>query len=487
MAGKRTPMSKIVEIRRYLNLGLSDRKIARALGVSRNTVAEIKAGSTDGDTLCAAAPTQASWVDTVDWDRICAEHQSGTTLEVLWEEEAEKGNAKVQYPAFWKRFRKKFPNLKGTMVRVFAPGSRAEIDYCDGLPFFCVVSGEIVETQLFVGVLCHSRYAFAEFTLSQKSQDFLASHMRMLAFFQGVPEVISPDNLKSAVSRVHRYDPEINPAYTKLAAHYDFGVVPALVRSPKYKAIVERTVQIFQRWFYGKVRHRTFTSLVELNACLREHLEIFNQKKHRIFRRSRAEMFAAEKLQLRALPENDYCVSTHTTARVHPDCHTAFDKNYYSVPYILRGIEIDIWATANTVEFHHKGERVAFHARRTGHGLFSTDKQHYPEAARAYAETSVQQLLEIAAAVGPNTHILIEKLLNTATPLRYLRRAQGIVRLGKDYGNARLELACERANSLGQSSYPFIEKMLKTGRVKITQAPIRRGENCFLRGQELFH
>jgi hypothetical protein len=349
------------------------------------------------------------------------------------------------------------------------------------------VSGEIVETQLFMGVLCHSRYTFGEFTLSQKSQDFLSSHIRMFEFFQGVPEVLSPDNLKSAVSRVHRYDPEINPAYTKLAAHYDFGVVPARVRTPKDKAIVERTIQIFQRWFYGKVRHRTFTSLVELNVCLREHLEIFNQKRHRIFRRSRAEMFAEEKLHLRALPASEYCVSTHTTARVHPDCHALFDKNYYSLPHTLRGFEIDIWATSNAVEFHYKGERIAFHARRNGNGLFSTDKQHYPEAARAYAETSVQQVLEIAASVGANTHTLIERLLNTSTPLRYLRRAQGIVRLGKEYGNARLELACERANSLGQNSYPFIEKMLKTGRVKVTQAAIKRGENHFLRGPELFH
>jgi transposase len=106
--------------------------------------------------------------------------------------------------------------------------------------------------------------------MTQKSEDFLRSHVRMFEYFGGVPQVASPDNLKSEVIKAHRYDPVLNPAYTRLAEHYDVAIVPAQVRSPKHKAIVERTIQIFQRWFYAKVRYRMFTSLVELNACLRD-------------------------------------------------------------------------------------------------------------------------------------------------------------------------------------------------------------------------
>lgn len=489
MAGRRTPVSKILEIKRYLSLGLTERAIARALGVSRNSVAGVKKGLIGGEEIVSTGENGqvADWAEGVDWERIRSAHRAGVTLEVLWEEEVEKGTTNVQYSAFWKRFRKRFPDIKGTMVRVFAPGERAEIDYCDGIPFYCVINGEVIETQLFVGVLCHSRYTFAEFTLSQKSRDFLSSHIRMFNFFGGVPGVVSPDNLKSAVTRVHRYDPEINPAYTKLAEYYGFGVVPARVRTPKDKAIVERTVQIFQRWFYGRVRSHTFTSLVELNACLREHLEIFNKKKHRVFRQARAEMFAKELETLRPLPQNEYQVATHCVARVHPDCHLTFDKNFYSVPHIWRGFELDVWATPTSIEICHEGERVAFHARQAGHGLFITNKQHYPEAARVFAETTVRQILEIAKSIGPETTSLISELFNTATPLRYLRRAQGIVRLGKTHGNARLELACARANSLKQRTYPFIERLLKSGRVPVPQVPIKRGENGFLRGDELFH
>lgn len=254
------------------------------------------------------------------------------TLCVLWGEEVENGRVPVQYPAFWKQYEKRYPESKVSMHRVFQPWSRAEIDYCDGIDIFDPTTGEILKTELFVGVLCHSRYTFAEFSMSQKSEDFLRSHVRMFEFFGGVPEVVSPDNLKSAVTKAHKYDPVLNPAYTRLAEYYDVGVVPAQVRSPKHKAVVERMIQIFQRWFFATVRHRTFTSLVELNACLREHLEKFNNKIHRIFRRSRSEMFEGEKDFLRPLPENTYEVFVHHRARVHPDCHLAFEKNFLLSP-----------------------------------------------------------------------------------------------------------------------------------------------------------
>lgn len=285
MAGKKTPVSKIHEIARLMELKLSDRAIARALKVSRNTVAAVRKGQI-GPESPAPKPQEAlrpDWTTQVDWDGVRSDFLAGTTLLTLWNEQVENGTVTVQYPAFWKHFSKRFPESKQSMHRIFSPGSRMEIDYCDGLDFFNPATGEVVSTQLFVGVLCHSRYAYAEFTLSQSSQDFLSSHVRMFEYFGGTTDVLSPDNLKSAVTKTHRYDPELNPAYTKLAQYYDIGVVPARVKTPKDKAIVERTIQIFQRWFYGTVRKRTFTSLVELNACLREHLEIFHAKKHRVF------------------------------------------------------------------------------------------------------------------------------------------------------------------------------------------------------------
>jgi hypothetical protein len=317
----------------------------------------------------------------------------------------------------------------------------------------------------------------------------------MFEYFGGVPQVASPDNLKSAVTKAHRYDPVLNPAYTKLAEYYDVGITPAQVRSPKHKAIVERTIQIFQRWFYAKVRHRTFTSLVELNACLREHLVTFNNKTHRIFRRSRAEMFALEKDFLRPLPEQPYAVVTHHRARVHPDCHLAFEKNFYSAPEALRGQLLDVWASEKTVEIYHEGTRVAVHTRSKGKGLFVTQRSHYPEACRAHSEATPSYTKSQAARIGPKTSEFIEQMLAGETPLKNLRRAQGVVALAKKYPAEHIEEACSAAIRLNQKNYIFVERMLKNRKggqtIGVTRTldtgKILRGENPLLRGETLFH
>jgi hypothetical protein len=374
------------------------------------------------------------------------------------------------------------------MIRHFSPGDRIEIDYCDGLEILDPASGEILKTQLFVGVLCFSRYAYAEFTWSQKSEDFLNSHINMFKFFGGTAQTLAPDNLKSAVVKTHPYDPEINQAYCRLAQHYNVAVTPARARHPKDKAIVERTIQIFQRWFFYRVRKRTFTGLVELNQCLREHLKTFHEKKHRILQKTRIELFAKEKESLLPLPEHDYVISVHKRAKLHHDCHLQFEYNYYSAPWKLRGTVLDVWAGPTTVEIYHSLERVAFHSRaRSGGGRFVTDKKHYPPEHQAYLEITPVFLRKKAEKIGPNTLMVLDKLFSNTHPLRHLRRAQGVVALAGKYGDMKLEMACGLALELEKLTVPFLEKIIKNKNLVNKVLPsIQRGENPHLRGDQLF-
>lgn len=248
----------------------------------------------------------------------------------------------------------------------------------------------------------------------------------MFEYFGGVPQVLTPDNLKSAVTKSHRYDPDVNQAYAKMALHYQSGVVPARVRRPKHKAIAERTIQIFQRWFYFKVRRKIFTSLWELNQCLRESLIEFNNKNHRIFRQSRSEMFSFEKKHLKALLQTPYQVQAHKQANVHPDCHVSFDKNFYSVPSQYRGLRVDLWFSKDVIEIYVESERVALHRRSHHHAQFITNKGHYPEAHQAYWDTTVKSLRTQSSKLGPHVSKLVHQMLEPHEPLRYVRRCQGI-------------------------------------------------------------
>ena len=69
------------------------------------------------------------------------------------------------------------------------------------------ITGEIHEAEIFVGCLGASQYIFAEATATQQLPDWIASHTRMFEFFGGVSTLLIPDNLKSGVTKAHRYDP----------------------------------------------------------------------------------------------------------------------------------------------------------------------------------------------------------------------------------------------------------------------------------------
>lgn len=480
-------MSKLEEILRFQKLGLSERATARALGISRNTVRKyLGPEATEGPELAVVRP---NWAEGPDWDSIRAEHRDGVPLKVLWEEQHAQGKVPVTYASFWKQFDRRFPNERpATMVRIFEPGSRVEIDYCDGIDILDPSTGEIMRTHLFVGVLCHSRYTFAEFSYTQSSPDFLSSHVRMFNFFGGVAHTTAPDNLKSAVVRTHPFDPDINPAYTRLAEHYGFAPTPARVRHPKDKPIVERTIQIFQKWFYALVRKRTFTSLVELNQALTQALVIFNAKEHRIFRRSRQEMFESEKAALLPLPAQDYVVRTHKKCTLHHDCHLQFEKNYYSAPWLLRGLELDVWASETQVEIFHNGECIAVHPKNRNRGKFVTINSHYPPEHQAYLEVTPAYLREKAQALGPAVFKLVDFLMKDKHPLRHLRRAQGIVALQKQFDAAKIDQACALALQYDRPYLSFLRKALE-GNCLDTQEPKapKRGANQFLRQQELFN
>lgn len=494
MAGNGLNVKDLAEIKRLWGLNFSNRAIAKTSGIHRNTVnkyvAQFELEKYQPPKAIAAAATVAE-INNIDWLKVRTDFLSGVSLNVIHEELVEQNKVSVKYPGFWKQVQK-FANLsEATMIRIFKPGERVEIDYADGIQIIDPATGEIKKTEFFVGVLCHSRYTFAEFTMTQSSADFLESHVNMFEFFGGTTQVLSPDNLKSAVTKAHRYDPTINQDYTRLATHYDVAVVPARVRTPKDKAIVERTIQIFQRYFFMKVRNRTFTSLLELNQCLKEHLVGFNRKRHRIFGRTREEMYLDERAHLRELPMDRYKVATHSRAKLGRDCHFTFDRNFYSGPHGLRGLDLDIWASSQTVEVYHEGSRVALHARQTTtKAKFVTDVNHYPPAQAAFAEEDVQTIIARAERAGPQTALLVRGLLEGACPLKHFRRCQGIVALAWKYTPEHLEAASEMANRFNNPNVQYLERVIKTRRgveTKESDQIRERSFNPHLRGINTLH
>ena len=165
---------------------------------------------------------------------------------------------------------------------------------------------------------------------------------------------------------------------------------------------------------------------------------------------------------LRALPATPYVFSQWKAVRVHIDYHVEFEGHYYSVPHRLARKQLMLRYTANTVELLHHGERIASHARSTFKGRHTTVAEHMPPAHRSMGEWTPQRLTRWAQSIGPATGALIATVLGERKhPQQAYRACLGILRLGKSYGEARLEVACQRALTLGSHRYRSVESILR--------------------------
>lgn len=158
-----------------------------------------------------------------------------------------------------------------------------------------------------VGSLGASQFTFVDVTESQTLPDWIGFHIRMWNYFGGVSSIVVPDNLKSGVSKAHRYDPDINANYQHVGEHYGFAIVPARAAQAKDKAKVENAVACVERQILAPLRHMTFTSIAEINAAIKSGLAAFNRKSFQKMKTTRLQLFeTVDKPALKVLPEEPY-------------------------------------------------------------------------------------------------------------------------------------------------------------------------------------
>lgn len=504
-------MRKLKDLMRLKSLGMTQNQTERALKVSGKTIRKYWSRAEQIALAYSEALTEeelekkmildfgekppADPVNVCDWKSLADEVvKSRVGLNILWEEEIAAGRFHLTYSQFCRQFARFHKRSGLSFHKEYEPGKIGEIDFTDGLPLLDLKTGEVIKTDLFLMVLGASRFTYAEFCLSQDLPTWLSLHTHAFEYFGGVPKIACPDNLKSGISKPCRYEPEANPTYTEYAAHYGFVVIPARVRKPKDKPLVERAAQIFQKWFYQKHRHRRFTSLAELNEQLWADLDIFHNKIHRRFGESRRTRFdRLEKGSLKPLPSSRFELATWQKAKQHPDGHVAFENNFYSAPYPHRGEYHDIRATVATVEIYRKGIRIATHLRSHQRGEFMTKKEHLPPEHQAYLEVTPQRLLDEAKTVGEATEKMLKELLaKRGHPTLGIRSCQGVIRLKGRYGSRRLEAACLRALEYRAINFKSVNQILQRGLDQEKQQtldwdPDKRRVNPNLRGKEYFH
>lgn len=332
-------------------------------------------------------------------------------------------------------------------------------------------TGEEREAEIFVGALGASSFTYAEATWTQSLPDWIGSHVRMFAYFGGVPRLLIPDNLKSGVTKACYYEPGVNDTYARMAEHYGIAVLPARVREPKDKAKVESAVRVVETRILARLRNRTFFSLSELNEAIVELLEQLNDRPFQKMEGTRRSLYEElERDVLSALPQTPYVYREWKKAKAGIDYHVSVEKHYYSVPFTYVKKHLDVCVSAETVEIFASGERVASHPRSWKVGGFTTIVAHMPKSHQHYAEWTPGRIIDWASKNGPSTGVLVQKLIASYQhPEHGYRGAMGIMRLAKTYSNERLEAACRRALAIGTCRYQSVKSILEKG---LDQVPL---------------
>jgi transposase len=390
----------------------------------------------------------------------------GVTLLLLWMEYLKDHPGGYRYSQFCERYRRWAKKLHPSMRQIHRAGEKAFVDFSGKKPTWIdPATGEVIEAELFVGALGASGRIYAEATTSQELPCWIQAHVHMVEDWGGSPAIFVPDNLKSGVTKPSRYEPVINRTYEEMAGHYGAVVIPARVRHPKDKARAEASVLLAQRWILATLRNRTFFSLAELNAGIREQQDALNDRPMKKLDVSRQQLFEQmDRPALKPLPRNRYEIGHWKECTVSIDYHVELERNYYSVPYQFLHARVEVRFTATTVEVFLQARRIASHRRLFGRGKSSTSPDHMPASHRAYAEWTPSRIIQWAEKTGPATGRLVSRILATRPhPEQGFRSCLGILRLAKTYGSDRVDAACDRTEKLGVASYRTVRNILSAG------------------------
>jgi transposase len=406
------------------------------------------------------------------YDQLRRYRNVNLTLTQLWLEYKEKHSDGYQYTQFCAYYRRWRGRLDYCMRQEHRAGEKTFIDYSDGLAIVNHLTGELIPTQLFVAVWGASNYTYADATLSQTLPDWIGSHVRAFQYFGCLARMLVPDNLKSGVNKACFYEPELNPTYAEMAEHYGCAVLPARPYRPRDKAKAEVGVLIAQRWILAVLRQRTFYSLTELNAAIRECLERLNTRPMRRLGKSRRDLFETiDRPNALPLPPKAYEYAEWLKATVNIDYHIEIDHHYYSISFQLLRERLDVRLTATTVEAFHKGERVAAHVRSYVRGAHTTLREHMPPEHQQYAEWSPSRFIQWAGKIGVATAQLVEKIMAARTyPEQGYRACMGIIHLGQHYEPERVEAAAKRAIKYNTCSFKSVSAILAAGLDRQTDA-----------------
>jgi transposase len=501
--------SNTVKIREILRLSeienMSNNSIGSCVGCSHNTVKELlektaKAGinynkaaqmSDDElkavvypDPINAALPRPEPDMTYIDREL----KKRSVSLMLLWTEYKTAYPDGLQYTQFCERYRDYIGKRKITMHIERKAGEKLYTDWAGDVMYLTdKTTGDQTPAYLFVSSMGYSGMPYAEAFTSKCKQSYITAHVNALKYYGALPLLIVPDNDKSAVTKVSRYDPEINRTYYEMAEHYGVAILPARPAKPRDKAIVETSVGIIETWIMAALRNEVFFSLGEINTAIKEKLNVLCDKPFQKREGSRRSEYLKYDLpSMRILPREHYEYANWVDATVNTDYHAEAEKNWYSVPYTYAHQIVSVRLTSKTAEVFHNNVRIASHLRiAAGARKYATEKEHMPPEHVAYLGMTKETMLQWAAEVGENTTEMVKHIFERVkVEEQGYRSCMGLKRVYKTYGKERFEKACGTALTVSGYGSSYVERILKSGADKKPKEKVVLHGN--IRGKEYY-
>lgn len=465
------------EIVRRWRAGESQRAIARALGLARNTVAAyVRAASRESASEGEARPLPRSRPGPALGQPGPAVARLAPYREQIatWLGEERLRLTRVQELLDQQGMIVKYTTLRrfvrqaglGTVPRSTvrmaetAPGEVAELDFGKLGPLVDPAAGKRRTVWALVIVLASSRYSFVWPLLEQTLAESIAGLEAAWAFFGGVPRRLVLDNFPAAVAGTDPLAPRPTRGFLEYSQARGFVVDPCRVARPQDKPKVERHIAYVRERFW---KGGTFADLADARAeAERWCRAVAGQRVHGTTRRVPLAVFQDEE-RAHLLPWDGipYDVPTWRELVVHPDHHVSFQYALYSAPTMTcpPGTRLEVRGDRTLVKLYRRGELVKVHPRQPKGGR-ATDPDDYPPERTAYALRAPDRLIRQAETLGPNVGAFATRLLDGPLPWAKLRQAQKLLRLADRYTAARLDAACARALGFDLLDVRRLERIL---------------------------
>ena len=514
MAAKPIAMEQLKQVLTLYREGQSIKSIVRLTGLSRNTVRSYLSRASE-DVCNTIKQTDAALAD-IYYNQDIAVYKGtryqqllkhfegsdrelsrpGVTRQLLWREYIEQNPDGYAYSQYCYHLQQFLGKKDVVMHLEYKAGEQTMIDFA-GKKYHWVdeQTGERVPCEVFVATLPFSGLIFCIAVESQKTADLLDASNEMIRYVGGVTETILCDNMRTAVTRSDRYEPVFTDLCYQLSEHYGTTFSATRPGKPRDKAMVEKAVNLVYKYVYAPLRHRSFTSLKEINHYFRIQIDLLNQRKYKGSSFSRSDLFEEqERYLLRPLPSNPCLLKKCAIVTVQRNYHIHLreDGLYYSVPWKYVGEKVKVWYDNKTVEIYLDHQRIAVHVRMPGRG-YHTLGEHMPlnhSQARDAKGWTKEELLTKASRIGIRTTGVAELILKGSIYMEQNYKACfGMLMLEKRYGPLRLEAACALALTGTRINYTMIKNILGAGMDKQISIPIAKPlpQHDNIRGPQHYH